>query len=135
MFPLCTAATILLCASADDPKLAEFLDLMKPRSKGALWANDDPAAAPSATKQPQQQPGSEARQPKRKRAAIEADATAAAAEVSSASACTRTVQSCRASLVRPLQPLPATYVPCTTAVHMLLPLPAVFLPPTSVYTP
>ena len=54
---------------------------MKPRSKGALWANDDPAAAPSATKQPQQQPGGEARQPKRKRAALEADATAAAVEV------------------------------------------------------
>ena len=92
------------CAIADDPKLAEFLDLMKPRSKGALWANDDPAAASTAAKQPQQQPGAKARQPKRKRAAVEADATVAAAEVSSASASSRTrvMQDCRALLVLPL---------------------------------
>ena len=36
--------------SADDPQLAEFLQLMQPRRAGTIWSNDDTALA-QATKQ------------------------------------------------------------------------------------
>lgn len=34
--------------SEDDPKLREFLEVMQPRSKGALWSNDASFIQPSA---------------------------------------------------------------------------------------
>lgn len=33
-----------MCA-ADDPELAEFLQLMQPRRAGTIWSNDDVAPA------------------------------------------------------------------------------------------
>ena len=62
-------------AADDDPKLREFLEVMQPRSKGALWSNDvggavKPDAAPGAA---DQKAGVTAKR-KRKHAAISGDA-------------------------------------------------------------
>ena len=51
---------VVLC-SADDPQLAEFLQLMQPRRAGTIWSNDDVTLAQPAVKGRAAQ--SEARQP------------------------------------------------------------------------
>lgn len=40
---------VVLC-SADDPQLAEFLQLMQPRRAGTIWSNDDVTLAQPAVK-------------------------------------------------------------------------------------
>lgn len=52
--------TVVLCC-ADDPQLAEFLQLMQPRRAGTIWSNDDVTLVQPAVKGGVVQPA--ARQP------------------------------------------------------------------------
>ena len=41
-----------VCLDADDPQLAEFLQLMQPRRAGTIWSNDDMAPGPTPKQPP-----------------------------------------------------------------------------------
>ncbi len=45
---------VIMCGfvSAEDPKLAEFLQLMRPRHAGAIWSNEDAMLAAAASQKP-----------------------------------------------------------------------------------
>ena len=43
-----------LCTSAEDPELAEFLQVMQPRHKSAIWGNSDPTLAVQQQRQSSQ---------------------------------------------------------------------------------
>ena len=60
-----------LCAAEDDPKLREFLEVMQPRVKGALWSNDAGAVKPAAAVALAGQAGGVATKRKRKQDAVE----------------------------------------------------------------
>lgn len=53
MVTVTTSESIITYVSAEDPKLAEFLQLMQPRRAGTIWSNEDATlAATSARKLP-----------------------------------------------------------------------------------
>lgn len=57
-FTTCNQISCVL--RAEDPELQEFLRVMQPRQKGAIWANDDTAQdTPAMNGRPAKQPKSE----------------------------------------------------------------------------